>query len=132
MFDVPISTLNFMDYNRTYIKSKVGVPDVVTETPRDITFCSHTILGDEIMVVPDALQDERFADNPFVSGPPYIRFYAGYPIRVTSPGSKKVVAIGTLCMMDDKPRDLGEKELQSLKDFGAMVESETDHIANPK
>jgi GAF domain-containing protein len=128
MFDVPISTLNLMDYDRTYIKSQVGVPGGITETPRDVTFCSHTILGDRIMVVADALQDERFADNPIVAGPPFVRFYAGYPIRVTPPGKKDKVAIGTLCVIDYKPRDFNDGELQALKDFGAMVESETDLI----
>jgi GAF domain-containing protein len=122
MFDVPISTLNLMDYDRTYIKSQVGVPSGITETPRDVTFCSHTILGDRIMVVADALQDERFADNPIVAGPPFVRFYAGYPIRVTPPGKKDKVAIGTLCVIDYKPRDFNDGELQALKDFGAMLE----------
>jgi ribonuclease BN (tRNA processing enzyme)/CheY-like chemotaxis protein len=123
MFNAPISAMSLVDKDRQWFKSIVGLPGV-TETPRDHAFCAHAILQDGVMVVPDAMQDERFADNPLVDGEPKIRFYAGCPIRVSSSYSKEKLAIGTLCIIDYKPRDLCAEELQSLKDFGAMLEHE--------
>lgn len=131
MFHAPISLVSLVDSGRQYFKSNVGLPGV-SETPRDHAFCAHAILGDGIMVVPDALQDERFADNPLVKGAPNVRFYAGYPIRISSPGNNEKVAIGTLCVIDNKPRNLGDEELQALKDLGAMVEREANSYANPR
>ena len=75
MFDTPVSAVSFVDNDQQWLKSGVGLPGV-TETPRDHAFCAHAILEDDIMVVPDAIQDERFADNPWVDGEPKIRFYA--------------------------------------------------------
>ena len=121
MFKVPVSAVSLVDKDRQYFKSIEGLPGV-KETPRDRAFCAHAILDDGIMVVPDALQDERFADNPLVEGAPNVRFYAGCPIHVSSKEGK--MPIGTLCLIDSKPHDLREEELQSLKDFGAMVERE--------
>ncbi|KAL3756188.1 hypothetical protein ACHAWU_007139 [Discostella pseudostelligera] len=129
MFHAPISMVSLVDSDRQFFKSNIGIPGV-SETPRDAAFCAHAILGDGIMVIPDALQDERFADNPLVKGTPNVRFYAGYPIRVSSPGNKEKVAIGTLCVIDNKPRDLDEEELQALKDLGAMVEIEVQSEVN--
>jgi GAF domain-containing protein len=123
MFNAPISAMSLVDNDRQWFKSIVGLPGV-SETPRDHAFCAHAILQDGVMVVPDAMQDERFADNPLVDGGPKIRFYAGCPIRVSSGDSKEKLPIGTLCIIDYKPRDLCAEELQSLKDFGAMVEHE--------
>jgi len=124
MFKVPISLVSLVDEDRQWFKSNQGLAGA-TETPRDHAFCSHAILTDDIMVVPDALQDERFADNPLVEGSPNIRFYAGCPIKVPSceDGSNKI-PIGTLCVIDSKPRDLSEDERRALKDFGAMIEQE--------
>jgi ribonuclease BN (tRNA processing enzyme)/DNA-binding response OmpR family regulator len=124
MFKVPISLVSLVDEDRQWFKSNQGLPGA-TETPRDYAFCSHAILTDDIMVIPDALQDERFADNPLVEGSPNIRFYAGCPIKVRSCGDEKnSVAIGTLCVIDSKPRDLSKDERRALRDFGAMVERE--------
>lgn len=81
------------------------------ETPRDNAFCPHTILQDDIMVVPDAMQDERFADNPLVDGAPNIRFYTGCPIRVSSNHGEEKFLISTLCIVDYNPRDLCEEEV---------------------
>eukprot|EP00985_Skeletonema_marinoi_P002874 scaffold1176_cov182-Skeletonema_marinoi.AAC.12 len=124
MFKVPISLVSLVDEDRQWFKSNQGLAGA-TETPRDYAFCSHAILTDDIMVVPDALQDERFADNPLVEGSPNIRFYAGCPIKASSceDGSNKM-PIGTLCVIDSKPRDLSEDERRALKDFGAMIEQE--------
>ena len=77
-------------------------------------------MKDEIMVVPDALQDSRFVNNPLVQGDPDIRFYAGYPLKV----GPDDMPIGNLCIIDSKPRDLSEEDLQALRDFGDLVQRE--------
>ena len=112
-----------IDEDRQWFKSRQGLD--ATETPRDHAFCAHAILQDDLFVIPDALQDERFADNPLVEGSPNVRFYAGCPIKMASceDGNSKM-PIGTLCVIDSKPRDLSEDERRALKDFGAMVEQE--------
>ena len=125
MFDVPISLVSLVTKDKQWFKSNVGLPGA-TETPRDHAFCAHAILEDGIMVVPDALQDARFADNPLVEGAPNVRFYAGCPIRVSSKDSNERYPIGTLCVIDSKPRDLKEEELRALKDLGRMVEREVE------
>lgn len=96
-FDVPIALVSLVDENRQWFKARAGLE--VCETPREISFCGHAILTPDIMVVPDAPQDSRFADNPLVTGPPFVRFYAGAPLRL--PGG---AAIGTFCLLDPRPR----------------------------
>jgi GAF domain-containing protein len=96
-FDVPISLVSFVDRDRQWFKSKYGLKQA--QTPRDIAFCAYTILDDEIFIVPDATRDDRFARNPLVTGEPHIRFYAGAPLK-SDDGYK----IGTLCIIDNKPR----------------------------
>ncbi|PHV10989.1 GAF domain-containing protein [Chitinimonas sp. BJB300] len=115
LFDVPIALVSIVDVNRQWFKSCIGLP--VRETGRDISFCGHTILRNETMVVADPLLDSRFADNPLVTGEPRIRFYAGYPIR-----NSEGFAIGTLCIIDRKPRTLSEEQLQLLSDLGVCTE----------
>ena len=95
----PASFIEFMDGNRQWFKSKYGLPDDYTETPRDIAVCSHTICQSDLLYVPDLSQDERFADNPLVSSAPNVRFYAGMPL-ITPTGH----AIGTLCTVDFEKR----------------------------
>src|ERR1051325_468828 len=95
----PMSLVPLLDTDRQWFKARVGVDDTGTE--RDVSFCSHAVLGRDLMVVPDATQDHRFADNPLVTGPMGIRFYAGAPL-VTSDG----YALGTLCVVDNQPRRL--------------------------
>ena len=85
-------------------------------------FCSHAILEDAPLVVPDALQDDRFADNPAVVGDPRVRFYAGIPLRAAD-GSR----VGALCIVDHKPRNLSVAQVQMLQDIARLVEEELKH-----
>jgi len=117
IFGVPIALVSLIDEDRQWFKSSVGLN--VNETPRDISFCGHAIHGDDVFIIPDATKDQRFADNPLVLDEPYIRFYAGYPLKSLD-GSK----LGTLCILDRKPRSLSEEDLQTFKDLAAIVESE--------
>ncbi len=117
LFNVPIALVSLVDTNRQWFKSCVGLS--ASETPRDISFCGHAILGDDIFMVPDTLTDERFYNNPLVTGDPGIRFYAGCPLAVQN-GSK----LGTLCLIDIKPRILNEEERNLLQDLARMVEQE--------
>ena len=117
LFGVPIALVSLVDENRQWFKSRMGLD--VTETPRDISFCGHAILGDDIFYIPDTLQDERFADNPLVLNEPRIRFYAGYPLR-----SLEGLKLGTLCIIDSKPRTLDAEDLETLRDLGSMIERE--------
>ncbi|NNC63441.1 MAG: diguanylate cyclase [Gammaproteobacteria bacterium] len=117
VFGVPISLVSLVDADRQWFKSSQGLE--ATETPRDISFCGHAIVGDRIMVVNDATGDERFCDNPLVCGAPNIRFYAGYPLNAPD-GAK----IGTLCLIDSQPRDMSQEDLKLLRELGRMVEEE--------
>lgn len=117
LFNVPIALVSLVDENRQWFKSCVGLP--VSETPRDISFCGHAILGNDVFIIPDASADERFYDNPLVLDDPNIRFYAGCPLRALN-GSQ----MGTLSIIDDKPRDFEEHDLSALKDLAAMAEQE--------
>jgi diguanylate cyclase (GGDEF)-like protein len=117
LFGVPIVLISLVDEDRQWFKSSQGLN--VCETSRDVSFCAHAILRDEIMVVPDALLDERFHDNPLVTGDPKIRFYAGCPLTVPN-GSK----IGTLCLIDAKPRAIDLADLALLRDLAYLAEQE--------
>jgi GAF domain-containing protein len=116
--ETPIAAITLVDMNRQWFKSKVGLAG--TEIDREISFCSHTILTpDEILVVPDALADERFATNPMVTSEPEIRFYAGVPL-VTKEG----YALGALCVIDRKPRELSAEQLIALQALQRAVVAE--------
>jgi GAF domain-containing protein len=84
-----------------------------------MAFCAHAILQPEALVVPDALEDPRFADNPLVTDDPRVRFYAGYPLSAPD-GSR----VGTFCILDHRPRALGEADLAALRDLARLVEEE--------
>lgn len=117
LFDVPIALVSLVDFDRQWFKSCIGLD--ATETPRDISFCGHAILGDEIFVIPDALADRRFRDNPLVTDAPHIRFYAGCPLKVSLNAK-----VGTLCIIDTRPRAFTPDDAGALRDLAAMVEDE--------
>lgn len=113
----PVALITFIDEDRQWFKSKRGLPDEVKSTTREVAFCSHAILQpEEIMVVPDAKNDERFADNPFVTGPENVNFYAGVPLL-----SDKGYPMGTLCVLDNKPREISAEQRQTLKILANQV-----------
>jgi GAF domain-containing protein len=112
--DAPIALISLIDANRQWFKSKVGLD--VRETNRDVSFCSHTILEKNMMIVSDALTDPRFSNNPFVTCAPNIRFYAGVPL--VTPSSH---AIGTLCIVDYQPRELTEAQTRTLEALARQV-----------
>jgi len=117
LFDVPIALVSLVDENRQWFKSCVGLD--ASETSRSVSFCGHAILGNHIFLIEDATQDPRFADNPLVVGEPHIRFYACCPLRAVN-GHK----LGTLCIIDRKPRTLNEEDRELLEDLASMVERE--------
>lgn len=117
LFDVPVCLVTLVDSDRQWFKSNIGLP--VSETPRELSFCGHAILGEEVFVICNALDDERFADNPLVTGEPNIRFYAGCPLRAPD-GSK----VGTLCLIDAKHREFDEESQQLLQDLARLAEQE--------
>lgn len=113
---MPIALVSIVDAERQWFASRVGLD--VTETPRDNSFCAHAILEpDRLMIVPDVMRDERFRDNPLVTGDPNIRFYAGTPL-VTSGGH----ALGTLCVIDSEPRTMTVDQQDALRMAGRAVE----------
>jgi signal transduction histidine kinase len=117
MFSVPIALVSLVDTNRQWFKSCIGLP--VRETGRDISFCGHAILGNEPFIINDAAEDARFHDNPLVTDAPFIRFYAGIPLK-TLDGSP----IGTLCIIDQIPRSFTKSDIDKLNDLATIVEKE--------
>ena len=114
LFNVPMATITLVDERRQWFKSCQGTAG--REDPRDASFCAHVVSNREPMIVVDTLSDERFADNPLVLGGPRIRFYAGYPLTLDD-GS----CIGTLCLLDTRPRTLKEPDLEQLRDLALIV-----------
>ncbi len=106
--DTPIALLSFVDRDRQWFKSSVGL--AVRETSRNVSMCSYAILHNEVFVIPDAAADERFSRNPLVTGEPYVRFYAGMPLV-----SPEGCAIGTLCVLDRVPHTLEQQQIDKLK-----------------
>lgn len=108
LLNVPIALISLVDHDRQWFNSKVGLE--VDSTPRDVAFCAHAILGNDLFVVEDAALDTRFAGNPLVCGFPNIRFYAGCPLI-----SLDGFALGTLCVIDHTPRRLSDAEADTLR-----------------
>ncbi len=112
--EVPIALISLVDADRQWFKSKVGLE--VRETSRDVSFCAHAILGDRTLVVKDAREDERFRDNALVCSEPNIVFYAGVPL-CTPAGDR----IGSLCVIDRRPRELSALQIRSLETLAHQV-----------
>ena len=111
----PIALLTIIDEKRQWFKSKQGLD--INETPREHSFCAHAILNpEETFVVPDARYDERFHNNPLTTGEPHVVFYAGVPIK-----DANGFPLGTLCVIDSRPRELPEQKLDSLKALAKLV-----------
>jgi len=119
LLKVPIATVTLIDENRQWFKSSYGLE--ARETSRELSFCAHAILHDEMMVVPDATRDARFTDNALVTGDPRIRFYAGTPLQ-----SADGFNLGTLCAIDTLPRQLTGEEREILRDLAAIVTDELE------
>lgn len=119
-YDVPMSFVSLLDKDRQWLKAAVGID--VRETPRELAFCAHAILSPlDVLVIEDATRDPRFADNPLVTGAPEIRFYAGAPIL-----DREGYALGTLCIVDNKPRTLDKRGRDRLADMAVGVGSTLD------
>lgn len=110
----PIALISLVDEKRQWFKAKIGID--VAETPRNISFCAHAIMNKEVMVVPDATKDSRFASSPLVTDKPNIRFYAGAPLMAPDG-----VALGTLCVIDHVPREISSGQIEALRKLASVV-----------
>ncbi len=119
LFDAPISVISLVDSQRQWFKSRCGFD--LCQAPRETSFCKHAIQQNKVFVVPDAGLDPRFSDNPLVTGAPHIRFYAGAPLV-----SREGQALGSLCVLDTRPRDLSADERSTLEDLAAVVVDELE------
>ena len=125
LLDVPAATISLVDAHRQWFKSTNT--DAICAGDRDNSFCGHTILANEPLVVPDALLDRRFHDNPTVVGPPYIRAYAGVPLE-----TEKGMLVGTMCVIDWRPRNFGQAEVKLLQDMAALVCDEMTYLESSR
>ncbi|GJE45536.1 sensor domain-containing phosphodiesterase [Methylobacterium soli] len=114
LFSVPISLVSLVEEDQQWFKASCGLD--LGRTPRAVAFCAHAILADDVLVIEDAAADPRFAENPLVTGPPHIRFYAGAPLTL-EPG----LHVGTLCLKDVVPRRFPAEQRRQLRDLAAIV-----------
>ena len=118
-FDVPMALISLVDSKRQWFKSRVGFP--VCESARDVSFCAHAVPSRELLLVPDALKDIRFHDNPAVLGDPHVRFYAGAPLTLRSGA-----VVGTLCVLDTRERSFDAVDRSILESLRLLVVAELE------
>lgn len=116
--EAPIAIMSLVDQDRQWFKSGCGV-EGITQLPREISFCGHAILEKGVFYIPDTRLDPRFAANPLVVGEPFIRFYAGCPVFL--PGD---MPVGTLCVLDHRPRELSTDQIARLRDLADCLQRE--------
>lgn len=117
-----IGLLSLIDQDRQWFKAKIGL--AASQTSRETAFCAHAVEADDILIVPDAMLDSRFAHNPLVTGDPNIRFYAGVPVRAHGKeATAKKLPMGTLCVIDDRPRNITTEDLKILTGLAGLVEN---------
>jgi PAS domain S-box-containing protein len=121
LLDVPIVLITLIDENRQWFKSSIGLE--VCETGRDVSFCGHTILARQPFIIPDALADPRFADNPLVVGDPFVRAYAGVPLE-----TDELALVGTLCVIDHRPRKFSPADIALLQDMAVLARNEMNSM----
>ena len=114
LFEVESVLISLVDRDRQWFKARIGLDG--DSAPRDTSFCGHAVAARQPLVVENTLSDPRFADNPVVTGPPFIRFYAGQPLF------SQDQAIGTLCLLHPQPRSLSQQERSRLRDLAILVE----------
>ncbi|AIE75745.1 MULTISPECIES: GAF domain-containing protein [unclassified Synechocystis] len=117
VLDMPVAAISLVDENRQWFKAIRG--SELTEIPRRISFCAHTILEERTLTIADASADPRFIDNPLVTDAPHIRFYAGHPLKMVNN-----IHVGTLCVYDTKPREISSDDIQFLEDLAITVANE--------
>jgi diguanylate cyclase (GGDEF)-like protein len=117
LFDVPVAKVTLVDNDAVFALSCAG--QASGPVPRELSFCSHAIVNDGVLLVPETRDDPRFHDNPYVAGAPFIRFYVGCPLEV--PGGAR---LGSLCLVDFEPREFSAEDVALLRDLAAMVEHE--------
>lgn len=121
LFGCKFAFVSLIDSDRQWFKAACGLP--ASETPRHLSFCTHAVAADDLLVIRDAREDARFANNPNVVGEPFIRFYAGVPLRVTAPGGGAALPIGTLCVADDQPHNPTRDKLEMLAGMARVIEA---------
>jgi GAF domain-containing protein len=119
IFNAPMALISLVDRERQWFKSTYGLD--ASETSRETSFCSHAVASQEVLVVPDTFQDTRFSDNPLVTEAPRIRFYAGCPL-ILDDGA----CVGSLCVIDTRPRSLEGSDLARLRDLADLAVQEID------
>lgn len=117
-FKVPISTISIIDKDREWYKSCQGIK--VKSGPRNISFCGHALLQEDMLILEDTRDDPRFADNPMVIGPPYILFYAGKSLY----NRQSNLPVGVLCIKDHQPRQMSTKDIADFLDLATQAEDE--------
>ena len=121
LFDCPMGFLSLVDAERQWIKAQCESD--LCEASREVSFCSHAVAADAALVVRDALLDPRFVHNPMVLGPPFVRFYAGVPVRARACADGPLLPVGAVCVVDDRPREETADQLEQLAGLARVVEA---------